>query len=82
MQNLIEKQLSQQENKSQSEDNKEDPEKANENKERVNFLRLLYNKMIDNEVAEKYANEIIDEIDKNCKADVTMAMMLSEIVPA
>ena len=35
--------------------------------------------MIDNEINERYANEIIDEIDKNCKADVTMDFMLSEI---
>ena len=40
---------------------------------------MLYNKLIDNEVNEKYANEIIDEIDKNCKQDVTMDYMLSEI---
>ena len=80
LQNLLEKQLSQQENKSQSEDTKaDDGEKKEENKERVSFLRLLYNKMIDNEINEKYANDIIDEIDKNCKADVTMDFMLSEI---
>ncbi len=35
--------------------------------------------MIDNEVNEKYANEIIDEIEKNCKQDVTMDYMLSDI---
>lgn len=80
LQTLIEKQLSQQENKSQPDEPKADEgEKKEENKERVNFLRLLYNKMIDNEINEKYANEIIDEIDKNCKADVTMDFMLSEI---
>lgn len=80
LQNLIEKQLSQQESKLQSDETKTDEgEKKEENKERVNFLRLLYNKMIDNEINEKYANEIIDEIDKNCKADVTMDFMLSEI---
>ena len=80
LQSLIEKQLSQQETKAQPEDNKnEGSEKSEENKERVNFLRLLYNKMIDNEVNEKYANEIIDEIDRNCKPDVTMDFMLSEI---
>lgn len=79
LQNLIEKQLCQQE-KSPSEDTKaEEGGTKEENKERVNFLRLLYNKMIDNEINEKYANEIIDEIDKNCKADVTMDFMLSEI---
>ena len=28
------------------------------------FIKLLYNKMIDNEVNEKYANQIIDEMEK------------------
>lgn len=80
LQNLIEKQLSQQESKAQPEEEKADEDtKWEGNKERVNFLRLLYNKMIDNEINEKYANEIIDEIDKNCKPDVTMDFMLSEI---
>ena len=80
LQNLLEKQLSQQDAKTPSEDAKMDTdEKKGENKERVNFLRLLYNKMIDNEINEKYANEMIDEIDKNCKSDVTMDFMLSEV---
>lgn len=76
LQNLIEKQLSQQENKPQPDEAKS---AEGENTERVNFLKLLYNKMTDNEVSEKYAKEIIDEIDRNCKADVTMDFMLSEI---
>ena len=80
LQNLIERQLSRQEHKTQSDEAKtEEAGKRAENKERINFLRLLYNKMIDNEINERYANEIIDEIDKNCKADVTMDFMLSEI---
>lgn len=80
LQNLIEKQLSQQEGKAQSEDAKNDDNaKKKENKERTNFLRLLYHKMRDNEINEKYAKDIIEEIDKNCKADVTMDFMLSEI---
>lgn len=80
LQNLLEKQLSQQDGKTQFDEAKPGEDgKQGENKERVNFLRLLYNKMIDNEINEKYANEIIDEIDKNCKSDVTMDFMLSEI---
>ncbi|MDE5824225.1 MAG: flagellar biosynthesis protein FlhF [Lachnospiraceae bacterium] len=80
LQNLIEKQLSQQENKPQADETKSvEGEKKEENTERVNFLKLLYNKMTDNEINEKYAKEIIDEIDRNCKADVTMDFMLSEI---
>ena len=42
-------------------------------------MKLLYNTMIDNEVHEKYANEIIDEIEKNCKQDSSMDYMLSDI---
>lgn len=90
LQNLIEKQISQQQTVRQQEmppaaeesGKTEEPEKkeeSKENKARVNFLRLLYNKMIDNEINEKYANEIIDEIDRNCKPDVTLDYMLSEI---
>ena len=82
LQNLLEKQLSAQEEKNtQSEKAKqeESQQEQEENRARVSFLRLLYNKLIDNEVNEKYANEIIDEIDKNCKQDVTMDYMLSEI---
>lgn len=80
LQNLIEKQLSQQENKSQSEDAKsEEGEKPKRSREGVNFLKLLYHKMIDNEISENYAKDIIDEIDRNCKPDVTMDFMLSEI---
>jgi len=80
LQNLIEKQLSQQENKPQADEAKStESEKKEESTERVNFLKLLYNKMTDNEINEKYAREIIEEIDRNCKADVTMDFMLSEI---
>lgn len=85
LQSLLEKQLSQQEaaaKKAEQEKaaaEQEEAKKEEENRQRVNFLRLLYNKMIDNEVYEKYANEIIDELDKNCKPDVTMDFMLSEI---
>lgn len=91
LQTLLEKQLSQQEQAAKEAQEakekqaakeaaaQEAKKKEEENRTRVGFLRLLYNKMIDNEVDEKYANEIIDEIDKNCKADVTMDFMLSEI---
>ena len=84
LQNLLEKQLSQQEEKAatdvaEKEAALEAQKKEEENRTRVNFLRLLYNKMIDNEVHEKYANEIIDEIEKNCKQDSSMDYMLSDI---
>ena len=80
LQNLIEKQLSRQDVRSQPEESKNiEEEKKEEDTERINFLKILYNKMTDNEINEKYANEMIDEIDRNCKADVTLDFMLSEI---
>ena len=75
-----EKQLSRQDVRSQPEESKNiEEEKKEEDTERINFLKILYNKMTDNEINEKYANEMIDEIDRNCKADVTLDFMLSEI---
>lgn len=85
LQNLIVKQM---EAKAKEEEEKETKE-VNEVKEeavkeprdqkRVSFMKLLYKKMIDNEIDERYANEIIDEIERNCKSDATTDMMLSEI---
>ena len=66
LQNLLEKQLSAQEEKNtQSEKAKqeESQQEQEENREIVSFLRFLYNKLID----------------KNCKQDVTMDYMLCEI---
>jgi flagellar biosynthesis protein FlhF len=79
LQNLIEKQLSKQETKQGDEENNEDEEQDSADKGRINFLKLLYTKMTDNEIDEKYAHDIIEEIDKNCKPDMNMDMMLSEI---
>lgn len=74
LQNLLVKQLA-----NQNPMEEEMQKAAAKDTKRVNFLRILYNKMIDNEMDEKYANEIIDEIEKNCKEDATMDIMLSEI---
>lgn len=81
LQNLLEKQISQQQDsKSVSDETKPDEEdKKEENRDRINFLRLLYSKMTDNEINEKYAKEIIEDIDRICKPDVTLDYMLSEI---
>ncbi len=62
---------------------KESAKKAEEyeqqDKEIGRFLRLLYNTMIDNEVDERYANEIIGEAEKNRKPGVTMDFILGTI---
>ena len=43
------------------------------------FVKLLYNTMIDNEINEKYANQIIEEMEKNIKPNTPFEMALSNI---
>lgn len=43
------------------------------------FMKLLYNTMLDNEVSEKYANQIIDEIEKNAKPNMPFDYALTNI---
>lgn len=42
-------------------------EQPSEDTEIIRFMRLLYNTMLENEVNEKYANQIIDEMEKSNK---------------
>ena len=55
-----------------------EPEKP-ENTEQEKFMRLLYNTMLENEVDEKYANQIINDLDKGSKADVPIDYILANI---
>ena len=72
LQNLLEQQLSRPEQSGKTEPEKEEvkpepvPEKAVEEKdaELVRFMKLLYNVMLENEIDEKYVNQIMDEIEK------------------
>lgn len=50
-----------------------------ENPELDKFLRLLYNTMLENEVDEKYANQIMEDADKNKKPNVPFDYILANI---
>lgn len=52
---------------------------SKQEKEVDRFLRLLYNTMIDNEVDEHYANEIIGDAEKNRNPGATMDFILGAI---
>ncbi len=52
---------------------------AEEDSEQDKFLRLLYNTMIENEVAEKYANQILEDVDKNRKPNMPFDYILANI---
>ena len=43
------------------------------------FIRLLYNTMVDNEVSEQYANQVIEEIEQNYNSNMEMEYILSHI---
>lgn len=69
---LIEQQLSK-----ESEEEEEHKEEADDKK--VVFLKLIYNTLIDNEVDEKYANQLLSEIDKINKPNATIDFILANI---
>lgn len=63
LENLLKQQLDNADTDKKKESAEEPDEE--ENSEQMRFMKLLYNTMIDNEVHEKYANQIIEEAEKN-----------------
>lgn len=43
------------------------------------YTKLIYNKLLEQEIDEIYANQIVDEIDKNLKKDVGLDYILSTV---
>ncbi len=56
-----------------------EPEIVEKNDEYLKFLRVLYNMMIDNEVDEHYANQIIDGLDKGYKPSQNFDHLLASV---
>ena len=82
LQSLIEKQLQRDEAKEEPKTEKalsthDKPEE--EDNGNVRFLKLLYNTLLENEVAETYANQIIDELDTVLKPNMPIDFMLSNV---
>ncbi|MCR5799438.1 MAG: flagellar biosynthesis protein FlhF [Lachnospiraceae bacterium] len=61
------------------EEKKEEEEPHEEENEQMKLTRLLYNMMIDNEVREKYANQIIEEAEKANKPNMPVDYFLTNI---
>ncbi len=86
LQNLLQKKLDTQEENSAAEEseaeekkNQRDHKESKEQSEQLKFMKLLYNMMIDNEVDEKYANQIIEEAEKSNKPNMPMDYILTNI---
>ncbi|MCM1063521.1 MAG: flagellar biosynthesis protein FlhF [Eubacterium sp.] len=58
---------------------KPEEELSEEEQERSKFVRLLYNTMLENEVDEKYANQIIEELERNKKPNMPFDYILANV---
>ena len=75
LQNLLEQKLQ----KKESENASQEPVIEEKSSELIKFEKLLYNKMIENEVNETYANQIIEEMEKNVKPNMPFDQALANI---
>lgn len=63
----------------EGEDWEERPEEREEVSEQQRFIRLLYNTMLESEVDEKYANQIIEDIDMTGQSNLPLDYILSNV---
>ena len=79
LQILLQQQLMKAEEEEKREDTKEERKEEKMSDETMTFIKLLYNTMIENEVKDEYANELIDEIERKGKPDMQMDFVLSNV---
>ena len=64
--------------KAAEEENREEPQQE-EMTQQQRFVRLLYNTMLESEVDEKYANQIVNEVDVSGKSNLPIDYILENI---
>jgi flagellar biosynthesis protein FlhF len=83
LQNLLEKQFGEKQEIEKQSVEESEPEKKElkneESEKKFDCIHLIYHQLVFNEVDEKYANQIIHEIDKSLKKDVTVDNILASI---
>ena len=87
LQTLLETRLQQSEAEKNDSENPEEPAadekeasaEGRELTEQDKFIRLLYNTMLDSEVDEKYANQIVDDVDKTRKPNMPFDYILANV---
>ena len=70
--NMIEK-------KFQAQEDKESTEKMVQNSENFKFMKILYRTLLDNEVDEKYVNQILEEAEKIANSNNSVDVVLSNV---
>jgi flagellar biosynthesis protein FlhF len=82
LQTLLESSLKESTEEPTAEENpnpEEQTSRQTQEDEQEKFIRLLYNTMIENEVAEKYANQILEDVDKNRKPNMPFDYLLANV---
>lgn len=79
LQLLLQRQLMKAEEGEKKDDIKEENKEEQKSDEIIKFIKLLYNAMIENEVRDIYANQLIDEIERKGKPDTQMDLILSDV---
>lgn len=74
LQNLLEKQISDVQEKEKDSTEEEKKEDSN-----VAFFQLLYKMLLDNEIEETYASQLVDELDGSVKPDMPIDYLLSVV---
>lgn len=77
LQSLLEQRIKQEEERPREEE--EEIKDSKFSKEIMTFMKLLYNTMIDNEVRDVYANQIIEEIEKISSPNMQLDFALSTV---
>ena len=75
LQSLLERQMSDKD----KEPSEKQETKATEAGKNIACIQLIYNQLVSNEVDEKYANQILSEIEGNLKKDASMDNILASI---
>lgn len=73
LQSLLEKQMIEKDMEEKKEERKPEDNKS------IAFIQLIYNQLVSNDVDEKYANQLISEIEGTLKKDATMDNILASI---
>lgn len=80
LQSMLEQQMSSKEKKEHKEEKNEQTEVKPENENpNMGFVQLVYNQMIANDVEERFANQVIGEIEGKLKKDSSVDQILSSI---
>ncbi|MCR5793225.1 MAG: flagellar biosynthesis protein FlhF [Lachnospiraceae bacterium] len=79
LQKLLEKQIIEKEKEKADDEEKSEEKGVQENSKKIACMQLIYNQMIDNEVDEKYANQLINEVEKNLNKDASVDTVLSGV---